>query len=105
MGRVSGAWPGKLGSVVGPVEMEFTMNRVKNVREVNSARARIARAVCGLAVSVFALASVPAALGQSALGNGQGLQKNLHRFNQSLPSRDALASSRFQNSKSFSIHQ
>lgn len=74
------------------------MKRVKRAVGLNQ---NAARAACGLAVSALALMMSPAALGQSALGNGQGLQRNLHRFNQSLPSRDALASTRFQNSVAY----
>ncbi len=60
--------------------------------------ARIARAASGLALSALMLTLTPAASAQYANGNGQSLQANFHRFNQSLPSRDALASTRVQNS-------
>lgn len=73
------------------------MNRVKSANAFKPA-ARMARAASGLAVSIFAMLWVPSALAQSALGNGQSLQRNLHRFNQSLPGRDPLAASRYQNS-------
>lgn len=74
------------------------MDRVISSGADKSVSGWMGRWVCGLAVSVFALAVAPSAWSQSALGNGNGLQRNLHRFNQSLPGRDPLASSRYQNS-------
>lgn len=73
------------------------MNRVKSANAFKPA-ARMARTACGLAVSIFAMLGSLCPGEESALGNGQSLQRNLHRFNQSLPGRDPLAASRYQNS-------
>jgi len=74
------------------------MEHAKIGQGMNFVRAQIARAVCGLAVSAFAFVGVPVASAQYALGNGQGLQKNLSRFGSSSSRNDPLGASRFQNS-------